>query len=63
MPTVARKMLTVAAAPTASTETGTEKCGGINSGDDSIDRGFGDDEVSNRSGGNCVGTSGRNQCD
>ena len=62
MPTVERKVLTVAASPTASTETGNEKCGEINSGDDSIDSGFGDDEVSNCSGGNCGGANGRNQC-
>ncbi len=63
MPTVVGKVLTAAAAPDASTEAGTETCGGVNSGNDGVDGGFGNDEGSNCSGGNCGGANGRNQCD
>ncbi len=61
MPTVVGKVVMAAAAPEASTEAGTMTRGCINSGDDVVDGGFGDDEGSNLSGGNGGGANGRNQ--
>ncbi len=52
MTTVVGKVVTAAAAPEASTESGKDMCGGVNSGNDSVGGGFGGDGDSNDNGGN-----------